>query len=166
MRRLWALLTAGAGLLLLASGARAQGNTTGTISGQVRSQDGAALPGVTVNATSPALQGARSTTTSTNGDYIFAFLPAGEYEVAFELTGFQPVKHAARGIRPCRYDSSRWVWALTRPGISTRRPRLVASGGASPSRLARSSTRSPRMTNGGSERAREIAASKRSRRCG
>jgi Carboxypeptidase regulatory-like domain/TonB dependent receptor len=96
MRRLWAFLLAGAGLLAAAGGALAQGNTTGTVSGQVRSQDGAPLPGVTVNASSPALQGVRSTTTSANGDYIFAFLPAGDYEVAFELTGFQPVKHAAR----------------------------------------------------------------------
>jgi outer membrane receptor for ferrienterochelin and colicin len=96
MRRLRALLLAGAGVLLLAGGARAQGNTTGTISGEVRSQDGAPLPGVTVNATSRSLQGVRSTTTSANGDYIFAFLPAGEYEVVFELTGFQAVKRTAR----------------------------------------------------------------------
>jgi len=47
------------------------------------------LPGVLVTVTSPALQGARSATTSVNGDYIFNFLPPGEYKVRFELQGFQ-----------------------------------------------------------------------------
>ena len=96
MRRAWASLLVLAGLLALPAGLRAQGNTTGTISGQVESQDGAPLPGVTVEVSSPVLQGVRSTTTSSNGDYIFTLLPAGDYQVAFQLTGFQAVKRQAR----------------------------------------------------------------------
>ena len=51
--------------------------TSGTISGHVVDGQGLALPGVTVNAASPNLQGVRSVTTSSNGDYIFSALPSG-----------------------------------------------------------------------------------------
>ncbi len=67
----------------------AQGNPTGTITGQVTDPDGLVLPGVTVTAESPALQGTRSAVTSENGDYIIPFLPSGSYTVTFELAGFQ-----------------------------------------------------------------------------
>jgi outer membrane receptor for ferrienterochelin and colicin len=73
-----------------------QGNPTGTISGQVTSQDKQPLPGVTVTATSPNLQGARSATTSANGDFILPLLPPGDYTVSFELSGFKPFKKAER----------------------------------------------------------------------
>ena len=78
-------------LLLLgaARGASAQGNPTGTISGRVLGQDGAALPGVTVTATSPNLQGPRAVVTNDVGDYIIPFLPPGDYTLSFELQGFK-----------------------------------------------------------------------------
>jgi len=63
-------------------------NPTGTLSGSVTGPDGAALPGVTVTATSPNLQGARVTTTGGNGSYKLAFLPPGDYAVTYELDGF------------------------------------------------------------------------------
>jgi hypothetical protein len=69
----------------------AQGNPTGSVSGHVTDPDGLAVPGVTVTAASPALQGVRTTVTSANGDYIIPFLPAGEYDVTFELQGFRPM---------------------------------------------------------------------------
>ena len=75
---------------------RAQTNPTGTISGKVVDQDGLPVPGATVSAQSPALQGTRSVTTSANGDYIFPFLPAGDYTVTFDLTGFKTVKQSAK----------------------------------------------------------------------
>ena len=78
-------------VLALAAGtspAAAQ-STTGTISGHVVDSQGLALPGVTVNATSPNLQGVRSAATSVNGDYIFTGLPSGAYTIAFELSGFE-----------------------------------------------------------------------------
>ncbi|HPW54302.1 MAG: TonB-dependent receptor [Thermoanaerobaculaceae bacterium] len=63
-------------------------NPTGTLSGRVT--DGKeSLPGVTVTVTSPSLQGSRVAVTSADGDYIFKFLPPGEYRVKFELSGFQ-----------------------------------------------------------------------------
>ena len=51
-------------LLLLAPIVVAQ--TTGTIEGTVTDQNGGALPGVTVEITSPNLQGQRSATTGTS----------------------------------------------------------------------------------------------------
>ena len=66
----------------------AQTYPTGSLSGHIT--DGVtALPGVTVTVSSPNLQGTRTATTTTNGDYILSFLPAGEYKVRFELQGFQ-----------------------------------------------------------------------------
>jgi len=62
---------------------------TGTISGRVTSSDGLALPGVTVTATSPSLQGERTIVTTANGDFILPLLPPGDYRVMFELSGFQ-----------------------------------------------------------------------------
>lgn len=74
------------GLLLLApSSVFAQ--TTGDIEGTVTDQSGAALPGVTVEATSPNLQGTRTATTGSDGRYRFVSLPPGQYRVAATLAG-------------------------------------------------------------------------------
>jgi hypothetical protein len=83
-------------LLLVATSAFAQTNPTATLSGKVVDPQGLSLPGVTVTAQSPALQGVRTATTSTNGDYIFPFLPPGEYTLTFELSGFKTAKQSAR----------------------------------------------------------------------
>lgn len=79
-------------LVLFATPALPQGTLTGTISGQVTDPDGLPVPGLTVTLSSPRLQGVRSAVTTTHGDYIFPFLPAGEYTVSFELSGFRPLK--------------------------------------------------------------------------
>ena len=74
---------------LLTAPALAQ-NPTGTLAGRVT--DGKeALPGVTVTLTSPSLQGTRTVYTEVSGDYIFKFLPPGEYMVKFALEGFQTI---------------------------------------------------------------------------
>src|SRR5262245_14529709 len=78
-----------AGLVVLA-GSPAAGQGTATIVGQVTDQSGAVLPGVTVTATSPALQVPQVTdVTNELGEYHLAPLPIGVYEVAFELSGFR-----------------------------------------------------------------------------
>ena len=61
---------------------------TATLSGRV-SHEGGGLPGVSVTAKSPALQGARTTVTSSSGDYVFVTMPPGDYTVTFTLSGFQ-----------------------------------------------------------------------------
>jgi len=78
--------------LLIATPLFAQGNITGTISGRVTDQNGAVLPGVTVSATSPNLQGTRTVVSNQTGDYILPFLPPGEYVLTYTLTGFQTAK--------------------------------------------------------------------------
>lgn len=83
-------------VLLAALPLSAQTNPTGIISGKVVDPDGLAVPGATVTLESPALQGSRTAQTSTNGDYIIPFLPAGEYTVTFTLPGFRTVKQTTR----------------------------------------------------------------------
>ena len=87
LRRAYLCLTA-TGCILLAAAASAQTDPTGAISGRVTGPSGVALGGVTVTASSPALQGTRTSVTSTNGDYIVPFLPPGEYKVAFARADF------------------------------------------------------------------------------
>lgn len=74
--------------LTLATTVAAQ-TTTGTISGRVLDVQGGALPGVTVTAKSPNLQGEREAVTSDNGDYILTGLPSGPYTITVTLSGFQ-----------------------------------------------------------------------------
>ena len=66
-----------------------QGTATQAVTGQVTDASGAVLPGVTVTATSPALQVPQVTTvTNELGEDRLAPLPIGVYQVSFELPGF------------------------------------------------------------------------------
>ena len=82
-----------AALLLVTMPVFAQ--TLGMLTGTV-TFDNAPLPGATVTISSPALQGTRSTTTDVNGNYNFAALPPGEYQVAFSMESMQNVTVPAR----------------------------------------------------------------------
>jgi hypothetical protein len=67
------------------------------IEGKVSDQGGGVLPGVTVTIASAALQGgSRSTVSEADGAYRFAALPAGTYQLSFELAGFATVKREVR----------------------------------------------------------------------
>jgi hypothetical protein len=60
--------------------------------GQVRDESGAVLPGVTVEAASPALiEKVKSAVTDDQGRYIIVDLRPGTYKVTFSLTGFATV---------------------------------------------------------------------------
>ena len=72
--------------------------TTGSISGHVADTSGGAIPGVTVEATSPALQGARVATADILGLYRLPLLPPGSYTVTFTLPGFGPKKQNAVAV--------------------------------------------------------------------
>src|SRR5687767_15964272 len=64
-----------------------------TLAGEVKDTTGAVLPGVTVEAASPALiEKVRTAVTDGNGRYRIESLPPGSYTVTFSLTGFAPVK--------------------------------------------------------------------------
>ena len=64
--------------------------TLGDISGSV-TVSGNGVPGVTVTATSPKLQGQRVTYTGDNGVYFLHGLPPGPYAIKFELSGMTGV---------------------------------------------------------------------------
>ncbi len=71
----------------------AQSSTTGAIAGVVKDTTGAVLPGVTVEAASPALiEKVRSAVTDAQGNYKIVDLRPGTYSVTFSLPGFGSVK--------------------------------------------------------------------------
>jgi len=73
-------------------------SSTGTIQGRVTDAQGAVLPGVTVTATSPALIQPQTTVTSDTGNYRFPAVPPGNYELTYELAGFNALKRAGISI--------------------------------------------------------------------
>ena len=84
----YALLAAAVMLLPSLGFAQVQGTLTGT----VRDASGGVLPGVTVEASSPAIQGAaRTVVTDGAGIYRIIDLPSGTYSLAFTLPGFSQV---------------------------------------------------------------------------
>lgn len=70
--------------------------TTGTITGSATDQTGGALPGVTVTVKNDNAGVTRTVVTNEAGLYTATLLPVGNYEVSFELQGFQTV--TVRGI--------------------------------------------------------------------
>src|SRR5688500_11754687 len=65
----------------------------GAIGGVVRDTSGGVLPGVTVEAASPALiERVRTAVTDDNGQYLIVDLRPGVYSVTFTLTGFTSLK--------------------------------------------------------------------------
>jgi len=76
--------------VILLTSAPLLAQTTGNLEGKVTDSNGAALPGVTVEAKSPALQGTRSDSTSYDGTYRLPLLPPGSYTVTWTLQGFAP----------------------------------------------------------------------------
>src|SRR5215467_12824446 len=88
MRRIAASLL----LVLVAGGSPLLAQTLGNanIHGKVTDETGGALPGVSVTASSAALIERQLVAVSEpDGSYRFSELPIGDYQVAFELSGFQ-----------------------------------------------------------------------------
>ena len=72
---------------------RAQSSTTGAIAGEVKDTSGAQLPGVTVEASSPALiEKIRTAVTNEGGQYRIIDLRPGTYTITYTLPGFAVVK--------------------------------------------------------------------------
>ncbi len=73
--------------------AAAQNQLAGTIVGAVKDASGLSMPGVTVEASSPALiERVRSAVTDSQGLYGFVDLRPGVYAVTFSLTGFRTLR--------------------------------------------------------------------------
>jgi hypothetical protein len=89
MRRVLCVAVALAGTLLLPNVVHAQA----TIAGVIRDASAAVLPGVSVEASSPALiEKTRTVVSDGTGQYRITDLPPGTYSVTFSLAGFSTVK--------------------------------------------------------------------------
>jgi len=73
----------------------AQGVQTGSIRGTVKDQQGLALPGATITATAPTLQGERTVVTDADGAFLFRAIPPGTYQLKFEMSGMASTEKTA-----------------------------------------------------------------------
>ncbi len=69
---------------------------TASITGTVTDPSGAAIPGAQVSLISAERGINRTTTTNGSGDYLFASLPIGAYDLTVSVAGFK--KYDAKGI--------------------------------------------------------------------
>ena len=123
------LLALAAAALLAAPSAFAQGggaSSTGSISGEVKDEQGGVLPGVTVTATSPAAIGAQTAVTNEAGIYRFPAVPPGDIRAHLRTGRLRP-GHARRHPHHPR---------LQRPGQRVAARRHAAGNGHGQRRVA------------------------------
>ncbi len=93
MRSLRFVIVRGFALLVLGALFPAAASAQSSLAGVAKDTSGAVLPGVTVEAASPALiEKVRSVTTDTGGQFKIVDLRPGTYTLTFTLTGFSVVK--------------------------------------------------------------------------
>jgi Carboxypeptidase regulatory-like domain len=80
--------------------ALAQSTTTATVRGTVQDASGAVLPGATVTVTSTATKALQSATTDQRGQYLFASLFPGMYDLKVELSGFKTYEQKGISLSP------------------------------------------------------------------
>ena len=78
------------GLLLLVPALASAQTYQGGVRGAVRDADGGVLPGTTVTLTNAQTGAVRTSVTNERGEYVFASVAPGTYNVAVELSGFAP----------------------------------------------------------------------------
>lgn len=88
----------------------------GEITGLVRDQAGAAVPGATITVTDVSTNRQRVVTSSGDGGYTAPSLGPGEYRVAVERPGFRPVRRA--GIHLATGEKARIDFTLAVGGVS------------------------------------------------
>lgn len=74
--------------------------TRGSISGTVRDESGAVVPGAEVRVTNPATNVSRTVTTNDSGYYQVGALDAGVYTVIVERGGFARIENTEVAVRP------------------------------------------------------------------
>ena len=94
--------------VLLPALAAAQATTASGVAGVARDTSGAVLPGVTVEAASPALiERVRTAVTDGEGRYNVSDLRPGTYVVTFTLPGFSTFVRRHRALRRLHRDRQR-----------------------------------------------------------
>ena len=84
-----ARVCAAVAMLVAFAATSAFAQTTGQVIGTVLDAQGGVLPGVTVSASGPQLQGIRTAITDGGGTFRFPTLPPGTYSIKANLAGFQ-----------------------------------------------------------------------------
>ena len=84
-----AFVCAAVAILVAFATTSALAQTTGQIIGTIVDAQGGVLPGVTVTASSPQLQGTRTAVTDGSGTFRFPTLPPGTNAIKANLAGFQ-----------------------------------------------------------------------------
>ncbi len=72
---------------------------TGEIWGNIADEQIEPLPGVTITAKSPKLQGTRTTISDKEGNFRLPLLPVGSYSLTFELAGFEKLTTIENEVR-------------------------------------------------------------------
>jgi hypothetical protein len=83
------------GLLLLAPGFVMAQQFTGQVRGAVRDDGGGVLPGTTVSLVNVETQASRTSITNERGEYVFASVAPGRYNLMVTLAGFAPYTREA-----------------------------------------------------------------------
>ena len=81
--------------LILLAGGSAVAQTTGDLTGKVADRSGGPLPGATLEATSPSLQGTRTAVSRADGAYWIPAVPPGNYIVKVTMPGFKRAEKKA-----------------------------------------------------------------------
>ena len=87
-------------VLLASTTAFGQGSTTATIRGTVQDPSGGVLPGATVTATNTGTKGIQTTVSDDRGQYLFAGLFPGTYDLKVELSGFKTYEQKGLALSP------------------------------------------------------------------
>ena len=77
-----------------------QGSTTATIRGTVQDPSGGVLPGATVTATNTGTKGVQTAVSDDRGQYLFAGLFPGTYDLKVELSGFKTYEQKGLSLSP------------------------------------------------------------------
>src|SRR5687767_9080859 len=94
------LIAAACVLSLTSTMAFAQGSTTATVRGTVQDPSGGVLPGATVTATNTGTKGMQTAVSDDRGQYLFAGLFPGTYDLKAELSGFKTYEQKGLTLSP------------------------------------------------------------------
>lgn len=88
------------GVLLLSSGTALAQATTATLRGSVQDSTGGVLPGATVTLTNVGTKATQEAVSDSRGQYLFAGLFSGTYDLKVELAGFKAYERKAIALSP------------------------------------------------------------------